>query len=315
MLDLQNAEIFRAALESLQTGVCIVDRDRKISYWNDGAERITGYLRQDVVGRFCGDILLIKFHEKKDGILRAVLPAGCRHARRAAARGARLSASQVRICRAGQLARRSHPGRRRPCDWRDGKLCREAVGVHDGGVRTPIWPSATGWTRSRSSRTIPLRNLTLSIASNSPPNTSFPSACSAFSWTNLDALTATHGSGRGGGHPECCRAHAAQRHRSPGLRRPLVGRPVSGHRQRQQSAELIDHRRAAEAARPILRDRLVGRSSLSVTVSVGGTVVRPGESLDALLERTGNALKQAVAQGGNSAVVLGRAGNAVSKER
>ena len=60
MLDLQNAEIFRAALESLQTGVCVVDRDRKINFWNDGAERITGYLRQDVLGRFCGDILLIK---------------------------------------------------------------------------------------------------------------------------------------------------------------------------------------------------------------------------------------------------------------
>ena len=65
MLDLQNAEIFRAALESLQTGVCMVDRDRKISFWNDGAERITGYLRQDVLGRFCGEILLIKFHENK----------------------------------------------------------------------------------------------------------------------------------------------------------------------------------------------------------------------------------------------------------
>jgi len=65
MLDLQNAEIFRAALESLQTGVCVVDHDRKISYWNDGAEKITGYLRQDVLGRFCGDILLIKSHERK----------------------------------------------------------------------------------------------------------------------------------------------------------------------------------------------------------------------------------------------------------
>ena len=65
MLDLQNPEIFRAALESLQTGVCMVDRERKINFWNDGAEKITGYLRQDVVGRFCGGILLIKFHERK----------------------------------------------------------------------------------------------------------------------------------------------------------------------------------------------------------------------------------------------------------
>src|SRR5579871_3322619 len=68
MLDLQNPDVFRAVLESLKTGVCIVDRERKIGYWNDGAERITGYLRQDVLGRFCGDILLIKSHEKKTSI-------------------------------------------------------------------------------------------------------------------------------------------------------------------------------------------------------------------------------------------------------
>jgi diguanylate cyclase (GGDEF)-like protein/PAS domain S-box-containing protein len=65
MLDLQKPEVFWAVLESLQTGVCIVDRDRKISFWNDGAEKITGYLRQEVVGRFCGEILLVKFHENK----------------------------------------------------------------------------------------------------------------------------------------------------------------------------------------------------------------------------------------------------------
>ena len=74
MLDLQNAEIFRAALESLQTGVCVVDRDRKIKFWNDGAERITGYLRQEVLGRFCGDILLIKSHEKKAALCEQSCP-------------------------------------------------------------------------------------------------------------------------------------------------------------------------------------------------------------------------------------------------
>ncbi len=32
--------------------------DQKILFWNDGAERITGHLRQDVLGRFCVDDLL-----------------------------------------------------------------------------------------------------------------------------------------------------------------------------------------------------------------------------------------------------------------
>ncbi len=45
-------------LHSLEDGVYLVDRDRRITYWNDGAERITGYLAQDVLGRFCANGLL-----------------------------------------------------------------------------------------------------------------------------------------------------------------------------------------------------------------------------------------------------------------
>lgn len=51
MPELDQPEIFRLVLENLQTGVFLVDRDRKILFWNDGAQRITGYLPQDVVGR------------------------------------------------------------------------------------------------------------------------------------------------------------------------------------------------------------------------------------------------------------------------
>jgi len=51
MSEFDDPKIFRAILDSLQTGVYLVDRDQKILFWNDGAERITGHLRQDVVGR------------------------------------------------------------------------------------------------------------------------------------------------------------------------------------------------------------------------------------------------------------------------
>src|SRR5579864_2903896 len=64
MLDLQSPDIFRTVLESLTTGICLVDRDRKTFFWNQGAEAITGYLRQEVLGRFCGEFLLVKFHER-----------------------------------------------------------------------------------------------------------------------------------------------------------------------------------------------------------------------------------------------------------
>jgi diguanylate cyclase (GGDEF)-like protein/PAS domain S-box-containing protein len=66
MPELDDPEIFRSVLEGLQTGVYLVDRNRRIRFWNAGAERITGYLRQDVVGRFLRDHLLTTTDEMKD---------------------------------------------------------------------------------------------------------------------------------------------------------------------------------------------------------------------------------------------------------
>jgi len=43
-------EIYRTVLETLETAVCIVDRERRIVFWNRGAERITGFQRHDVTG-------------------------------------------------------------------------------------------------------------------------------------------------------------------------------------------------------------------------------------------------------------------------
>jgi diguanylate cyclase (GGDEF)-like protein/PAS domain S-box-containing protein len=52
-------EVYRAVLENLAIGVYLVDRERRIFLWNDGAENITGRLRQDVLGRACHDDLLM----------------------------------------------------------------------------------------------------------------------------------------------------------------------------------------------------------------------------------------------------------------
>ncbi|HEV2689037.1 MAG TPA: diguanylate cyclase [Bryobacteraceae bacterium] len=56
---LRDEELLNALLDQVDAGVYIVDRSRRILYWNTGAERITGYLSQDVAGRFChGDLLM-----------------------------------------------------------------------------------------------------------------------------------------------------------------------------------------------------------------------------------------------------------------
>jgi diguanylate cyclase (GGDEF)-like protein/PAS domain S-box-containing protein len=61
-------EIFRIVLESMQTGIYMVDRDQRIQFWNEGAESITGYFRQDVVGHFCRDLFPAQKEDGKNGI-------------------------------------------------------------------------------------------------------------------------------------------------------------------------------------------------------------------------------------------------------
>lgn len=59
-------DIYRDIVENLYDGVYIVDRNRVITYWNKGAERITGYSRERVVGHSCRDNLLN--HVTADGV-------------------------------------------------------------------------------------------------------------------------------------------------------------------------------------------------------------------------------------------------------
>jgi diguanylate cyclase (GGDEF)-like protein/PAS domain S-box-containing protein len=51
-------------LDSLHDGVYFVDRERKIQYWNQGAEHLTGYTASEMVGRTCSDNLLMHVDEK-----------------------------------------------------------------------------------------------------------------------------------------------------------------------------------------------------------------------------------------------------------
>jgi PAS domain S-box-containing protein len=54
----EDPEFYKNLIDNLHDGVYFVDRERIITYWNKGAERITGYTRQQVIGRSCRDNLL-----------------------------------------------------------------------------------------------------------------------------------------------------------------------------------------------------------------------------------------------------------------
>lgn len=49
---------YRAIIEQMSEGVYFVDLDRQITYWNPGAERITGYSAGEVIGHSCADGIL-----------------------------------------------------------------------------------------------------------------------------------------------------------------------------------------------------------------------------------------------------------------
>jgi diguanylate cyclase (GGDEF)-like protein/PAS domain S-box-containing protein len=51
-------DFYKNIIDNLYDGVYFVDRDRTITYWNGGAERITGYSAEHVIGRRCRDNLL-----------------------------------------------------------------------------------------------------------------------------------------------------------------------------------------------------------------------------------------------------------------
>jgi diguanylate cyclase (GGDEF)-like protein/PAS domain S-box-containing protein len=55
----QDPEIYRDILDGLQIGVSVLDVQRKIVFWSDGAEQITGYARIDVLGHSCTENVLL----------------------------------------------------------------------------------------------------------------------------------------------------------------------------------------------------------------------------------------------------------------
>lgn len=74
MPGLGSQEFYRMVLDSLPVAVCAVDREGKIILWNDGAERVTGYLRQDVLGHLCTDAFLEHADSENNPLEGSALP-------------------------------------------------------------------------------------------------------------------------------------------------------------------------------------------------------------------------------------------------
>jgi PAS domain S-box-containing protein len=79
---IEDQEFYWKLLDTLKDGVYFTNNKRKITYWNKGAEELTGYKSSEVLGKFCGDNILIHIDEQGNNLctgscpLEAVLKSG-----------------------------------------------------------------------------------------------------------------------------------------------------------------------------------------------------------------------------------------------
>ena len=55
--DLYDLIFYKFVIDSLPTGVVTVNADLEITGFNHWAEKMTGYRAEEVMGRYCGEIL------------------------------------------------------------------------------------------------------------------------------------------------------------------------------------------------------------------------------------------------------------------
>lgn len=68
---------YKDLLDNFYDGVYFVDAERTITYWNHGAERITGYSSQEVVGKRCMDNILVHVNQAGLSLCQGNCPLKC----------------------------------------------------------------------------------------------------------------------------------------------------------------------------------------------------------------------------------------------
>ena len=70
----ENSEFLKKLLEEVDEGVYFTDRQRVITFWNKSAERISGYAREDVLGKRCSNNILVHIDQEGQSLCLGMCP-------------------------------------------------------------------------------------------------------------------------------------------------------------------------------------------------------------------------------------------------
>jgi len=76
-LNTSDSGVYKRIVDTLDEGVYMVDLERRITYWNSGAEQLTGYSAEEVLGRSCCDDLLQHITDREHGLCARNCPMMC----------------------------------------------------------------------------------------------------------------------------------------------------------------------------------------------------------------------------------------------
>lgn len=295
-----DVDLFRGVLEGLRTAVYVVDREGRTLFWNDGAERITGHLRQDVVGRVCGDNFLGETDDdEKESSSAGPIAAVIREGKPIEA----------------QISLRHKTGHRIPVQLRAFPI-RNAqgaiVGVAESFEETI---SVSDWDRRHTKLATygcldqasgvlnhgmvqsHLRE-TLGMFAEHP----IPFSILCIEIDHLDKIQARDGPGA---------VAAVLRVVGQTLENSLRPTDFLGRWQENQFLAILTECNESEIARAADRLRRMASASkiewwgdfVPVTVSLGATAAKPGDTAEGMVARAQQALREVIAQGGNRTIV------------
>jgi len=301
MARFDDPEILRSVLEELPTGVYLVGRDGKILFWNYGAERITGHLRQDVVGHACREDFLGSEQGSEEQV------SGASAALEAVLRDGKATESQVSFRhKSGHLV----AVRLRAIPMRDGQgTIIGAAECFDELVDVGEWnrrhsklaeygclDAASGVLNHKMVESH-LRECLAAF-----PEQQVPFCILSIAFDHLEEVKARYGSGA---------VAAVLRVAGQTLESGLRPTDFLGRWQENEFLAIVSECNIEEIPRVGERLRKMISSakimwwgdSLPVTISMGATAVKPEDNITEIMRRSEGALGESVALGGNRMVV------------